>query len=133
VGALDLDRTGFRRMVLLPSLGGTLSLWETGAVTGVAFGVVSSLFLVLTGRDVRSDPLLNLTQPGIISIQLGFVGCIAGTLLSRPEAKAESEFEELFVRSETGLGAERPVEGFGLAPRPRRRAPAAVTSTYLLR
>jgi hypothetical protein len=85
----------------------------------------------LVGPDVRSDPLIELTQPGIISIPLGFLGCILGTLLSKPEAKAESTFEELHVRSETGIGAEAPLEGAGLAPRPRprRRVPAGAATT----
>ena len=103
----------------------------TGAVTGVLVGTVASVGLVLTGPDVTmlgDDPLVNLTQPGIISIPLGFLACIVGTLLSKPEAKAESEFDELYVRSETGLGAEVPIEGAGLSPRPRRRAAAAATT-----
>jgi cation/acetate symporter len=95
----------------------------TGAVTGVLWGVVSSVGLVLLGPDVRSDPLINLSQPGIISIPIGFLGCILGTLLSKPEGKADHQFEELRVRSETGIGAERPVEGAGLAPRPRKPRP----------
>jgi cation/acetate symporter len=103
----------------------------TGAVTGVLFGVISSIGLVLVGPDVRSDPLINLTQPGIISIPLGFLGCILGTLLSKEEAKAEHQFEELHVRSETGIGAERVIDGAGLTPRPRprRRVPAGTTAT----
>jgi cation/acetate symporter len=103
----------------------------TGAVTGVLFGVISSVGLVLLGPDVRSDPLINLTQPGIISIPLGFIGCILGTLLSKEEEKAEHQFEELHVRSETGIGAERPLEGAGLTPRPhrpRRRVPAGTAA-----
>ncbi len=87
----------------------------TGAVTGVLVGVVSSVGLVLVGPDVRvSDPLIGLSQPGIISIPLGFLGCILGTLLSGKEGKAERGFDELYVRSETGLGAEVPNEGSGL-------------------
>jgi cation/acetate symporter len=99
----------------------------TGAVTGVLCGVVSSVGLVLVGPDVRSDPLIELTQPAIISVPLGFLGCILGSLLSGEEAKAGRGFDELYVRSETGLGAEVPLEGSGLAPRPkRRREPAGV-------
>jgi cation/acetate symporter len=103
----------------------------TGAVTGVLFGVISSVGLVLVGPDVRSDPLIELTQPGIISIPLGFIGCILGTLLSKEEGKAERQFEELHVRAETGIGSERPLEGAGLAPRPRprRRVPAGAATT----
>jgi len=78
----------------------------TGAVCGVVLGVVSSIGIVLVGPDVRDDPLINLTQPAIISVPLGFLGCILGSLLSKEEGRAERNFEELQVRAETGLGAE---------------------------
>ncbi len=59
---------------------------------------------------------------------LGFLGCILGSLLSREEAKAERDFDELYVRSQTGLGAEVPIDGAGLRSRrpvePRERAAA---------
>jgi cation/acetate symporter len=45
-----------------------------------------------------------------VSIPLGFLGCILGTLLSH-ERGAERSFHELFVRSETGLGAEKALTG----------------------
>src|SRR5215208_5132230 len=100
----------------------------TGAVTGVLFGVVSSVGLVLLGPDVRADPLIELTQPAIISVPLGFAGCILGSLLSKEEGKAERQFEELHVRAETGIGAEQPVDSAGLTPRPRRKVPAGATT-----
>ncbi len=103
----------------------------TGAVTGVLAGVITSIGLVLVGPDVRSDPLIELTQPAIISVPIGFLGCILGTLLSRRETKSTRGFEELLVRSETGLGAEAPTDGAGAAPRPRRRATAAAMTTHL--
>ena len=45
-----------------------------------------------------------------MSIPLGFLGCILGTLVSS-ERRAERSFHELFVRSETGLGAEKALSG----------------------
>src|SRR3954451_24731111 len=89
----------------------------TGAITGVLFGVISSIALVIVspkvwpGADtVTGSPVgWELSNPGIVSIPLGFLGCIVGTLLSR-EHKAERSFDELFVRSETGLGSERALE-----------------------
>ncbi|HZO05197.1 MAG TPA: cation acetate symporter [Solirubrobacterales bacterium] len=90
----------------------------TGAVSGVVVGTVSAIFLVVTGPDVASDPLVDLTQPGIISIPLGFAACIIGTLLGRDETQAERSFDELHVRAETGLGAE-----VGEAARPTRQRP----------
>jgi cation/acetate symporter len=79
----------------------------TGAVTGVLFGVISSIGLVILGPDVSGEgspwPLKN---PGIVSIPLGFLGCWLGTMLST-ERGAERTYHELFVRSEAGLGAEK--------------------------
>jgi cation/acetate symporter len=86
----------------------------TGAVTGVLFGVVSSIVLVIVspkvwpGADtVTGSPIgWELANPGIISIPLGFIGCWLGTVLST-EHGAERSYHELYVRSETGLGSEK--------------------------
>ena len=50
----------------------------------------------------------DLANPGIISIPLGFIACILGTLLSS-EKPSDRSFDELYVRSETGIGAERSI------------------------
>ena len=86
----------------------------TGAVAGVLVGVVSSILLVIVSPGVWPGPdseggafsFYDLANPGIISIPLGFLACYLGTILSKEEAKAERGFDELYVRSETGLGAE---------------------------
>jgi cation/acetate symporter len=103
----------------------------SGAVTGVLFGVFSSIALVIISPTVWPGPdseggmlsFYDLANPGIISVPLGFIGCWLGTVLSREERKAERTFDELYVRSETGLGAE---VGTGLTLTGRRdgRAPA---------
>ena len=62
----------------------------TGAVTGVLFGVISSVGLVIISPTVWPGPdseggalsWLTLANPGIISIPLGFIGCWLGTMLS---------------------------------------------------
>ena len=85
-----------------------------GAVTGVLFGVVSAIVLVIISPKVWPGPdgeggalsFYDLANPGIISIPLGFIGCWLGTMLST-ERGNEREFAELRVRSETGLGAEK--------------------------
>jgi cation/acetate symporter len=89
-----------------------------GAVTGVTFGIVSALVLILISPIVHGGPpgapntgvfdWYDLNNPGIISIPLGFLGCVLGTLLSQ-ERGTERSFHELYVRSETGLGAEKAV------------------------
>jgi Na+(H+)/acetate symporter ActP len=82
----------------------------TGAVTGVLFGVINATALVIVspgvwpGPDSEGSPLgWGLANPGIVSIPLG---CWLGTVLSS-ERSAERSFHELYVRSETGLGAEK--------------------------
>jgi cation/acetate symporter len=98
----------------------------TGAVTGVLLGTISSIGLVVVGPDfgVLDDPWFELSNPGIISIPLGFLGCWLGTVLSKEERRAERSFDELYVRSETGLGAEAGT-GVGLTGRPAGKAPAS--------
>jgi cation/acetate symporter len=110
-----------------------------GAVTGVLFGVVSSIALVIIsptvwpGADSEGGALsfYDLANPAIISVPLGFIGCWLGTVLSS-ETKAERSFDELYVRSETGLGAEA---GTGTTLTGRRggeakpRATAGATAT----
>jgi cation/acetate symporter len=87
-----------------------------GAITGVLFGVTSAIFLVIISPKVWPGPdaegglfgWYDLANPGIISIPLGFLGCWLGTMLSS-EKPQEHSFHELYVRSETGIGAERAV------------------------
>ena len=89
-----------------------------GAVTGVLVGVFSSILLVIISPKVWPGPdaeggafsFYDLSNPGIVSIPLGFLACWLGTMLTtaaRDEAEAEASFHELYVRSETGLGAEQ--------------------------
>jgi cation/acetate symporter len=85
---------------------------------------------VWPGPDSEGGALswYDLANPGIISIPLGFFGCWLGTMLSREEV-AERTFDELYVRSETGLGAEA---GTGLTLTGRRagaRETAGATAT----
>jgi len=92
-----------------------------GAVVGIATGLLASLILIaispsIMGIDtattaatarhlIQAAPIFPLTNPGILSIPLGFLGAIVGTLLSR-EPQAEEKFTEMFVRANTGLEAE---------------------------
>ena len=94
----------------------------SGAVVGLATGLIASIGLILvspslmaidppnvmgTARHlIQAKPWFPLENPGILSIPLGFVGAIAGTLLS-DETTSQTRFNELLVRSNTGLGAEK--------------------------
>src|SRR6266850_140537 len=80
----------------------------TGAVAGLAMGLTASLVLILIGPGVMGAKraLFPLENPGIVSIPLGFLGAVLGTLLTR-EPAAEQKFDELLIRANTGLGAEQ--------------------------
>ena len=107
----------------------------TGAISGVLVGVLSSIALVIISPMVWPGPdseggalgFYDLANPGIVSIPLGFIACWLGTMLSREEVAARS-FDELYVRSETGLGAEVGT-GLTLTGRSGGRRAVAATST----
>jgi cation/acetate symporter len=108
-----------------------------GAITGVLVGTFASIALVIIsptvwpGADSEGGALswYTLANPGIVSIPLGFIGCWLGTMLSTERATARS-FDELYVRSETGLGAET---GTGLTLTGRRTgSPTAAATTSTL-
>jgi len=93
-----------------------------GAVAGLATGLLASIGLILispslmavdpptvtgTARHlIQAKAIFPLENPGILSIPLGFLGAIIGTLLSAEPSSAH-RFNELLVRSNTGLGAEK--------------------------
>ena len=106
----------------------------TGAVTGVLFGVISSIALVVISPTVWPGPdseggalsWYSLANPGSSASRSG------SRLLARHDAveraAAEAKFDELYVRSETGLGAEHATGLTGGGGR-RRTAVAAATAT----
>ena len=51
-------------------------------------------------------PLFELRNPGLISIPLGFLAVIVGSLLYR-DKRAEDMWDELYARQNTGLLASR--------------------------
>ena len=60
------------------------------------------------GSDTTSivgleKPLFELKNPGLISIPLGFLAVVLGSLLYR-DRRAEDMWDELYVRSNTGIG-----------------------------
>lgn len=96
-----------------------------GAVSGLITGLVASIVLILISPSIMGvDPetvkgaarhliqrpaIFPLENPGILSIPLGFLGAILGTLCSR-EPAAERKYPELLVRANIGLGAEKAAE-----------------------
>lgn len=82
----------------------------SGAVTAILTGLISALVLVTLSPSVMSpeagaailvgDPIFPLTNPAIVSIPFGFLGGVAGTLLSK-ESDAK-KYAEVKVRANTG-------------------------------
>ncbi|MBM7866939.1 sodium/solute symporter [Heliobacterium gestii] len=78
-----------------------------GAVTGIVVGLLSTLALVAVSPNYFpvKEALFPWKNPGIVSIPLGFLAAYVGSLLFA-EPEAEAKFEELYVRANTGIGAE---------------------------
>ena len=82
----------------------------TGAVAGLGLGLLSSIILILLSKNglyTAETAPFPLANPGIVSIPLGFLAAYLGTVLTPRDMEAESKFNELSVRSQTGLGAEK--------------------------
>src|SRR5277367_1072145 len=86
-----------------------------GAVAGLATGLLASIVLIFMGPSfmtvdaptvaaaarhiIQHAPIFPLENPGILSIPLGFLGAILGTLLSKRDSAGEEKFAELQVRA----------------------------------
>ena len=95
----------------------------TGAVVGLAAGLLGSIVLIFIGPSImgvdpptvvgaarhliQRAPIFPLENPGILSIPIGFLGAVIGTLVGGKDVHAEEKFKELEVRANTGLGAEK--------------------------
>ena len=53
------------------------------------------------------DAPFPLSNPGIVSIPIGFLAAWLGTIFSARDPEGEAKFAELKVRAHTGLGAEK--------------------------
>ncbi len=83
----------------------------TGAVTGMLIGLIGALALVAVSPNVWDPvagkaifvgtPLISLTNPGIISIPLGFLGAFIGTYCS--SKRDDAKFDEILVKANTGI------------------------------
>jgi cation/acetate symporter len=85
-----------------------------GAVLGGALGLVSAVALTVLSPGIWVKVLgfhaaiFPYDSPALFSMPLGFLGCYVGSLIGRGrQAEAEAgRFEALYIRSQTGLGAE---------------------------
>jgi len=85
----------------------------TGAVWAMVIGLISAIGLVIISPNVFSpeagkaifvgNPIFPYTNPGIVSIPLGFIAGYLGTIFSRQKADVK-KFDEVLVKSNTGIG-----------------------------
>ncbi len=81
-----------------------------GAVVGLLVGLTSSILLILISPDfMGANAIFPLKNPALLSIPIGFLAAIIGTLLSK-EVPSEDKFVEFQVRANTGLGSEKATE-----------------------
>jgi cation/acetate symporter len=77
-----------------------------GAIAGMLGGLISSLVLIaLSPVLMGGRAVFPLENPGIVSIPIGLLCAVFGTLLLR-DRESEAMFDQLQVRATTGLGAE---------------------------
>jgi cation/acetate symporter len=85
-----------------------------GAVLGGGLGLVSAVALTVLSPGIWvkilgfHTAIFPYDSPALFSMPLGFLGCYLGSLIGRGrQAEAEAgRFEALYIRSQTGLGAE---------------------------
>lgn len=77
-----------------------------GAVAAMLTGTFVTVILILLSPDIMGEAALYpLSNPGIVSIPLGFLAAVIVSLLTKPEDN-DKIYAEMSVRSHTGLGAE---------------------------
>lgn len=86
---------------------------QAGAVIGMISGLAASIFLLALGPHIMNvdngwilrEPIFNLFNPGIISIPIGFLGAIFGSLLF--PNKETIDFEQFYIKAQTGIDIRR--------------------------
>src|SRR5690625_6186201 len=72
-------------------------------------GLVTLMILVAIGPHImkplngwiQKEPIINLFNPGIISIPLGFISAIIGSLLTKDNAKFD--YDAFYLKAQTGI------------------------------
>jgi len=78
-----------------------------GVVGGMALGLVSSVALAMIGPAMRgADALWPLVNPTIVSLPLGFLGGVLGTLISGRDLANEKRFDAFLFQVHTGVRPE---------------------------
>jgi cation/acetate symporter len=101
IAKLNAELPGLNDPNAVASAKKALAAAETAKTT--AQSTIASLGNTTTSLVGLEKPLFELRNPGLISIPLGFLAVLFGSLLYR-DRRAEEMWEELYVRSNTGIG-----------------------------
>jgi cation/acetate symporter len=91
----------------------------SGMIAGMLTGLLSAVILIVLSPSVmgvdapgvaarhliQRPPLFPLDNPAIVSVPLGFLAAVVGTLFGSQAEGADAAYSELNVRANTGLGA----------------------------
>lgn len=78
-----------------------------GVIGGVTAGLVSAVVLAGLGPAFMGDEaIFPLVNPTLVSMPLGFLGAVLGSVLGKHEPEAEASFDEVVFRAQTGAGSE---------------------------
>jgi len=78
-----------------------------GVIGGVLFGLVSSVALAFMGPAVQgAEAIWPLVNPTLVSLPLGFLGAVLGTLLAGRDPTNEARFDKVLLRIHTGVVVE---------------------------
>lgn len=86
---------------------------QWGAITGMLSGLVSSLILVSFGPYIMNptngwipkEALFSLYNPGIVTIPIGFLGGIFGSVFSHKHSQTPVEFQKFFMKAQSGVAS----------------------------
>lgn len=88
-----------------------------GGISGIVAFLFSSLILVALSPNLWApdgsaiflgEALFPLSKPGIVSIPLGFIAAVIGTLVTKSDEVA-GNYERVLVKANTGIDAETEV------------------------
>lgn len=82
-------------------------LTTTGAIYGMLGGLLVAIILVLLGPQfMGKKAIFPLSNPGILSIPVGFLITYLTSIFTKSEQNSQIKFKEITVRSQSGIGAE---------------------------
>jgi cation/acetate symporter len=79
-----------------------------GVVGGMAVGLISSVVLAMIGPAMRgADAIWPLVNPTVVSMPLGFLGAVRGTLIVGRDRENEKRFDAFLLQVHTGIASDQ--------------------------